>query len=327
MRVKIKNLLANKRKVRGIAMAVAVLIGSMSVLPVNAKAVSDYKDVPQDAWYYPYVADISEKEIMTGLKEDVFGANGILSRGQFATILYRMNGSPALGYEERFPDVPDGLFYSIPAVWAGGNGIVTGYANGNFGPANDITREQMATMLYRYAVQQGMDTSAKGDIASFPDGWKVSGFASEAMQWAIGYGIISGNKDGTLAPQSKVSRAVCATMISRFLGGGNEGNGNGDQGEPEKVWVIDKEAWTEQKPIYEDREHDICTTCTSDLSQAFIDAGGTLKNDGMPNDEYQKFINNHLVVNDHAGYHSEWKPELVGYEEIQHSEEGHWEYR
>ncbi|MBA4699185.1 MAG: S-layer homology domain-containing protein [Ruminococcus sp.] len=189
-----------------------------SGLVVNAKDVNDYSDVHRGDWYYEYVGDVAAKELMTGLNSSTFGPTKNLARGQFATILYRMAESPATNYEYRFGDVSNGQFYSIPVTWASNTGIVTGYENGLFGTTDNITREQMATMLYRYALKTGMDVSASADYSRFPDGSKVSGFAKDAVKWAIGSGIISGNKDGTLAPQATVSRAVCATMISRFTG-------------------------------------------------------------------------------------------------------------
>lgn len=181
-----------------------------------AKNVSDYTDVYEGDWYYNTVADVSAKGLMTGTSETTFAPTKNLERGQLASVLYRMNGNPAMSYGYRFPDVADGIFYSIPITWAYDFGIISGYNDGTFGPSDKITREQLATMLYRYAGKAGYDTSVTGNIYDFSDGSSVSDFAKEAMDWAVGYGIISGEADGRLNPQGNVSRAVCATMISRL---------------------------------------------------------------------------------------------------------------
>lgn len=178
-----------------------------------------YTDVKEDDWFYPYVKYMYEYMIMTGLDKTTFGPAENLSRAQFATILYRMEKSPKVSYKEIFPDVPDGLFYSEAVIWANSEGvdIISGYEDGTFGPADHITREQMAVMLYRYAKYKGYDLSADNDLSEFPDKNLVSAFSQKAMQWAVGEEIISGNADKTLAPQGKASRAVCATMMTRFL--------------------------------------------------------------------------------------------------------------
>lgn len=191
----------------------------------EAPDVQNFKDVPTNAWFYDAIEYVSDKGYMTGMDPDAkplayFGAVEELSRAHFATLLYRIAGSPEVTYENKFKDVPDGQFYTDAVIWASNEGIITGYTEGpdkgKFGASDNITREQIAVMMYRYAQYAGMDTSAKGDLTEFPDGNKTSAFAKEAMAWAVGAGLISGNEDGTLAPQGEVSRAVCATIIMRF---------------------------------------------------------------------------------------------------------------
>lgn len=134
------------------------------------------------------------------------------------TILHRVAGTPEAGNANRFPDVPEGQFYTDAVAWAssGEIGVVQGYEDGRFGPTDEITREQMAVMLRRYAALS-YDVSGKGDLNSFSDGQSVSGFADEAVRWTIAAEIISGNSDGTLAPQGMTSRAAAAAMLQRFL--------------------------------------------------------------------------------------------------------------
>ena len=178
-----------------------------------------FRDVKQGDWYYNYVKYVFEKNIMTGLTKDIFGPADNLSRGQFATILHRMEGSPKVSYNSRFPDVQDGQFFTYPVIWASSSdiGIIAGYKDGRFGPADYITREQMAVMMFRYAEYKGYATNITDSLGEFTDRNSVSEFAGDAMKWAVGNGIISGNEDGTLAPQGNASRAVCATIIQRFI--------------------------------------------------------------------------------------------------------------
>lgn len=177
-----------------------------------------FTDVNYSTWYYGYVEYVYALGLMTGLNDTYFGAADPLARAQFATILYRINGEPEVGYSPEFADVPDGVWYTDPIIWASEQGVVTGYSNGNFGPGDYINREQMAVMMYRYAQSKGYDTSSRADFSGFSDGAYVSDFAVEAMQWAVGTGIISGkDRETRLDPQGNANRAECATIITRFV--------------------------------------------------------------------------------------------------------------
>lgn len=195
---------------------IGVFIGSISVSAADAADV--FADVSQGSWYYEYVSYVYEHGYMTGMNESVFDPAGNLNRAQFVTILYRVAGNPEVDNATRFPDVPEGQFYTDAVAWASSDeiGVVYGYDDGRFGPTDDITREQMAVMLRRYAALS-YDVSDRGDLNSFSDGQSVSGFADEAMRWTIAAEIISGNSDGTLAPQGMTSRAAAAAMLQRFL--------------------------------------------------------------------------------------------------------------
>lgn len=179
--------------------------------------VNPFIDVYSSDWFYDYVEDSLNAEYMKGLKDNVFGPADNLARSQFALILYRLSGSPAVEYTSIFKDVAQGVWYTDAIIWANSEGVVTGYANGNFGVADNITREQMATMMYRYAVAMGYDVTRKVSLDSFSDGGKVTEFAKEAMQWAVATGIISGKNNTTLDPQGNANRAECATIITRFV--------------------------------------------------------------------------------------------------------------
>lgn len=178
-----------------------------------------FKDLSKDSWCYDAVYYMYWNGLMTGLNSTTFGASEKVSRGQFVTILYRMAGSPEVSYSPRFPDVKNNEFYTSGALWASSTGITTGYENGYFGPGDEITREQLAVMLNRYAKYRGYNVSAGGSLDQFPDGKMTSQFAMEAVKWAVGAGIISGNGDGSLAPGSSTDRAACATMLMRYMTG------------------------------------------------------------------------------------------------------------
>lgn len=176
-------------------------------------------DTSENSWYYEAVAYVYQEGLMTGKDETTFAPDENLARAQFAVILHRMNGTPEMTYDARFPDVEAGIWYTDAILWASEQRIVTGYSDtGCFGPADNINREQMATMMYRYAQSKGYDVSRRADFSEFADAGKVSAYADEAMQWAVGNGIISGKDNGTvLDPQGNATRAECATIMMRFM--------------------------------------------------------------------------------------------------------------
>lgn len=185
-----------------------------------------FTDVPYDAWFYDSVIYVFNNWIMTGLDSRTFGPSEILSRAQFATILYRMEGEPDVSglAAAEFPDVPDGIWYDDAVTWASASGIITGYTEGaeagTFGASDAITRAQMATMMYRYAEYKGYDITTNGDLLDFPDAGEVPDFAADGMLWAVDNGIITGDESEEvrmLKPQNTASRAVGATIITRFL--------------------------------------------------------------------------------------------------------------
>lgn len=182
-----------------------------------------FTDVQQGDWFCNSVEYIYDQSIMTGLTPDTFGPYETCSRAQLAVMLYRMEGEPAVEYKDIFPDVPDDdeLFFVDAVMWAQQNGVITGYTEGAtaglFGPEDEITREQVATILYRYAKYKKYDLTVSEDWNSYPDSGKVSGFAQEGMAWAVAQGILTGKTDtGTLEPLQNIARAEMATMFTRF---------------------------------------------------------------------------------------------------------------
>ena len=175
----------------------------------------DFTDVPENTWYYNAVSFVTASGLFNGTSETTFSPNASMTRAMLVTVLWRYAGEPMDG-ENSFADVPDGQWYTDAVAWAAQNGIVGGVGNNKFDPNGNITREQMATILYRYASANGIDTSARADLSSFPDGNKVSAYANDAIRWAVAEGLINGS-DGKLMPQGNATRAQVATILMRFI--------------------------------------------------------------------------------------------------------------
>ena len=175
-----------------------------------------FTDVPDFEWYRDSVAYVFGKGLMNGVTEDAFAPDSPVSRGMLVTILHRMAGSPDAAGAVTFPDVPPGFYYEAPIAWAAGNGIVNGYPDGNFGPEDSVTREQMATILSRYAQNQGVDTSAAADLSVFSDRDTVNDYAVAPFAWANAVQLINGVTADTLVPQGQATRAQMATIIMRY---------------------------------------------------------------------------------------------------------------
>ncbi len=176
-----------------------------------------FSDVVSGQWYHDGIHFCVKNGLMNGVGDGLFDPNGNLSRAMLVTVLYRLEGSPVAG-SATFSDVADGLWYSDAVAWAAENEIVNGIGHGKFAPEQDITREQMAAILYRYATYKGYDTSAGEDtnILSYTDALEISEYAVPAMQWTAGEGLITGRTASTLAPQGTATRAEVATILMRF---------------------------------------------------------------------------------------------------------------
>lgn len=180
-----------------------------------------FADAAPTAWYHDGVHYCLENGLMRGVSGGKFLPDGITTRAQLVTILWRLEGGPETNGAVRFGDVAGGAWYTQAVRWAAGCGVVKGYDNGCFGPDDAVTREQMAAILYRYAQHKGYDVSAGKDtnILSFNDAFAVSEYAIPAMQWACGSGMVRGiaQKGGMLlAPMDTTTRAQTATLLMRF---------------------------------------------------------------------------------------------------------------
>lgn len=176
-----------------------------------------YDDVNTDLWYYDASNWGYITGLMTGYGTGIYGGGDDLVRAQFAVILYRMAGLPEVEYRQVFPDVAEDDFYASAVTWANDNGYITGYTNsGYFGSNDKITREQLATILYRMTKASDMDVSETKDLDEFPDAGKVTPYAKEALEWAIGIKLIQGN-NGKLDPQGTAVRAQAITILMRYI--------------------------------------------------------------------------------------------------------------
>ena len=174
-----------------------------------------YNDVVAGDWFAEAVNYVTLTGRMNGTG-DGFSPNSNLTRAQMATVLYRMAGEPEGTIENPFSDVADGQWYTDAVVWAAETGITVGTSENTFNPNDNVTREQMATFLYRFAEYESLDPiEVTGDLSAFPDADEVSEFATEAMTWAVGQKIIAG-VDGNLAPDGTATRAQVATVLMRY---------------------------------------------------------------------------------------------------------------
>ena len=175
-----------------------------------------YSDMTPNAWYHTSVDFVLNRGIMTGTSATTFEPNSNLTRAMVCTILYAMEGKPRAIYADGFGDVNAGDWYFDPVMWCSANAIVAGMGDGSFGPNNNVTREQLATMLRSSASSKGKDVSAQGDLSGFVDRSSISSWATENVAWAVGAGLISGRDGGVLAPQGTATRAEAATMFYKF---------------------------------------------------------------------------------------------------------------
>ncbi|MGM9599871.1 MAG: S-layer homology domain-containing protein, partial [Faecousia sp.] len=181
----------------------------------NEQPTIEFVDVPQKAWYVEAVNYAVQNGLMNGVGNDQFNPEGSMTRAMLVTVLWRYEGEPEAG-ENTFSDVPNGQWYTNAVAWAAENGIVGGVGNNRFDPNGEITREQMATILFRYAEKKGIDTSKRGSLNIFSDEKQLSDYAKDAVQWAVAEQIINGS-DGKLLPQGSATRAQVATILMRFI--------------------------------------------------------------------------------------------------------------
>ena len=181
-----------------------------------------FEDVRESDWFYEDILYVYLKGLMLGTSESpmLFSPHMTVTRGMVVTVLYRMENEPGPGEAGNpFSDVADGMYYTDAVIWAALNGIVYGYGDGRFGAQDFITREQLATILYRYSIYKGFDVSVgeNTNILSYNDAFDISEYAIPAIQWACGAGVMYGRPGGYLDPRGNATRAEIAAMLHRFL--------------------------------------------------------------------------------------------------------------
>lgn len=177
-----------------------------------------FTDVTTGDWFLDNVKYVYEKGLMNGTSDTAFSPKQTTNRAMIVTILHRLENSPAVDAQSPFADVAADQYYANPVAWAAANGIVTGTSETTFAPLNNITREQMAAILYRYAQFKGYDVSVGEDtnILSYADAETISEYAVPAIQWAVGSGLINGKGGGVLDPQGSATRAEVSAILARF---------------------------------------------------------------------------------------------------------------
>ena len=187
----------------------------VTVSAAFAPAQLPFTDVTEANWYYDEVYYVWANGLMQGTSATTFGPNVDTTRAMVVTILWRLEGEPASGYDMDYSDVAGGAWYADAVRWATEHGIVNG-SEGQFYPGGTVTREQLAAMLYRYAQYKGYDLTAGGDLSGFADAGAVSGWAETSLAWAVGQGLLQGS-DSQVDPQGSAIRAQTAAILMRFM--------------------------------------------------------------------------------------------------------------
>lgn len=184
---------------------------------VPLASVLPFDDVTEGQWFYDAAAYAYENKLMAGITDNLFDPQGDTTRGMIVTILYRLEGEPAVSGTSAFDDVAADQWYTNAVIWGTANKVVAGYGDSTYRPTQNITREELAAILYRYAELKGYDvTVTEGAALNFPDGDEVSEYARPAMLWAVEKGLINGMDNGTVSARSGATRAQVATILKGF---------------------------------------------------------------------------------------------------------------
>lgn len=184
--------------------------------PILAIGKHPFTDVAATDWFNDSVQYVYDHGLMNGISRFTFAPYQTTQRGMIVTILYRLEGSPNVTSSNPFIDVPKGSNYEKAIIWAEKNNVVNGYDAISFGPYDNITRQQMATILYRYAQMKGYRTSGRATLRQYSDSNQIGSYARIAMAWANSEGLINGNENKQLMPTGSASRAQAAVILTRF---------------------------------------------------------------------------------------------------------------
>ncbi len=184
--------------------------------PADPATGLPFTDVGPGDWFLENVRYVYEKGLMNGTGDTTFSPKKTTNRAMIVTILHRLEGTPAPDAQAPFTDVPAGQYYAEAVAWAAANSIVNGTGENTYAPLNNITREQMAAILYRYAQYKNYDVSGSADLSAFADAASISDYAVSALQWAVDAGLINGKGNGILDPKGSATRAEVSAILSRF---------------------------------------------------------------------------------------------------------------
>lgn len=176
-----------------------------------------FDDVSAGDWFYEDVRFVVENGLFQGTGDDVFFPAANMTRAMLVTVLYRLEGEPAVYGTSSFADVQNGKWYTDAVIWAAKNGIVSGHDNGLFGTNDNVTREQMAAILYRYASYKGCSVARTNNLSQYTDAGEIHSYALSAMKWANAVGLINGRTNSTLVPGGTATRAEVAAIFHRFV--------------------------------------------------------------------------------------------------------------
>lgn len=183
--------------------------------PVEPPASIPFTDVAAGSWYHDDVVYVYQNGLFNGDSPTRFDPDGQMQRCMMTTVLHRLAGEPMVSYSALFWDVPDGQWYTAGTIWAGSLGVVSGVAAGQFDPFSNVTRQEIAVILYRYAQKMGYDVSTIASLSEFRDAEAVASWGQAAISWAVGSGILNGSS-GSLLPNGYATRAEVAAMLHRF---------------------------------------------------------------------------------------------------------------
>ncbi|MBQ7475438.1 MAG: S-layer homology domain-containing protein [Clostridia bacterium] len=200
-----------------ISIIISVIMIASCVTVVSA-AKTGFSDVAEDRWSAASIKYAVDNGYMKGVGGDKFDPEGSLTRAMVATVLWRREGSPAPTAPSGFSDVPAGEWYTDAVAWAKETGVVKGITATTFEPDGKITREQLATMLFRFSSSAPVSVPERADLTPFSDDEKVSDWANEPLEWAVEAGLIKGTDGNRLAPEGDATREQFAAIIERYDG-------------------------------------------------------------------------------------------------------------
>ena len=181
--------------------------------------VNPFRDVTESDWFYDDVRFANQSGLFNGVEKDLFAPEEPMTRGMLVTVLWRLDGETAPKTATTFTDVDANAYYADAVAWAAESGVVNGIGGNKFDPEGNVTREQIAAILFRYAAFKGVDTAARADLTAFPDAEKTSAYAHDALSWAVAAALVKGTKEGStiyLDPQGSATRAQVAAILSRY---------------------------------------------------------------------------------------------------------------